>query len=160
PIEIDVLLARIRAVLRNRPPRSMAPEPQAAANSVGVPPSVRPTAPESTRPPAGYVGPGMTLDGRFRIESVIGSGGFGTVYRAHHLGLDTTVAVKVLHSHLAASPIVLRRFQLEGISACRVKHRNAVAILDAGTTADGLPYLVMEFLEGRSLLDEIREKHA
>jgi len=97
---------------------------------------------------------------RYQVLGVLGSGGFGAVYRARHLGLDREVAVKVMHGHLLANESAVRRFAQEGVSACRVKHPNAVAVLDAGSTAQGVPYLVMEFLEGHSLQEELAHEGA
>jgi len=129
PIDFDVLLARIRAQLRD----SLRPGSK--------PPSVAPAA--------------SALEAKYEMKDRIGTGGFGSVYRARHLALDTFVAVKVLHTHLLDSSAMRQRFTIEGISACRVKHPNAVSVLDAGTTAEGAPYLVMELLEGTTLQDEL-----
>jgi serine/threonine protein kinase len=68
-----------------------------------------------------------------------------------HVGPDRPVAVKVLGARLETTPEALARFQREGIAACRVRHPNAVAVLDYGVTAAGTAYLVMELLEGESL---------
>ncbi len=106
--------------------------------------------------PAGHVGVGDVLEGKYRLDILIGSGGFGSVYRAVHLGLRNTVAIKVMHPHLVQSPAMVRRFRIEGISSCRVKHPNAVSVLDTGSTNTGIPYLVMEYLEGRTLDAELR----
>ena len=132
PIDVDVLLARIRVHLRSA---STAP-------------------PERVRPAEGVV-----LERKYELEERIGVGGFGTVYRAKHLSLEKHVAVKILHEHLLESERAVSRFAREGVSACRVQHPNAVAVLDAGTTSEGLPYLVMELLEGHSLDDEL-DQHA
>jgi len=129
PIDIEILHARIRAQLRD----TLRAEPRS-----------------SQVPDAG-----AALDGKYEMLDQLGTGGFGTVYRARHRALDTMVAVKVLHSHLLASDAMRQRFAIEGISACRVRHPNAVAVLDAGTTDAGAPYLVMELLEGKSLQDEL-----
>ncbi len=137
PIDLDVLLARMRVHLR-RP--------------------ALPTVPEVM--PDAYVGPGAVLEGKYRLEAALGSGGFGTVYRAVHLALQKDVAIKILHAHLVESASALRRFQQEGISGCRVRHPNAVAMLDSGSTAAGVPFLVMELLEGPSLQLEIERRGA
>jgi PAS domain S-box-containing protein len=104
-----------------------------------------------------YVLPGTVLDQKYRIESKIGAGGFGTVYKATHLGLNRPVAVKIFRPLGGnATAAALARFRLEGISACMVTHPNAVAILDSGVSAGDIAYLVMELLEGRSLAAELR----
>lgn len=103
--------------------------------------------------------PGLVLDGKYRIEERIGSGGFGVVYRATHLGLERPVALKVFRPPGgASSEDALTRFQLEGISACRVNHPNAVTILDSAVSVQGIPYLVMELLDGPTLYFEIVRK--
>src|SRR5262249_55467100 len=103
--------------------------------------------------------PGAELGGgKYRLDESLGSGGFGTVYRAHHVALDKEVAIKVLHAHLVESELALKRFQQEGVSGCRVKHPNAVAILDSGSTTAGVPYLVMEMLEGPNLQQELEQR--
>jgi serine/threonine protein kinase len=95
---------------------------------------------------------------KYDIKEKLGTGGFGTVYRARHRALDTFVAIKVLHAHLLGSDTTRQRFTIEGISACRVRHANAVTVLDAGTTDQGAPYLVMELLEGKSLQQELADE--
>jgi serine/threonine protein kinase len=103
--------------------------------------------------------PGTVLDEKYRLENKIGAGGFGAVYRATHLGLNREVAVKVFRPLAAnATPEALARFQLEGISSCRINHPNAVAVLDSGITAGGIAYLVMELLKGQTLTAELRNK--
>ncbi|HRI49250.1 MAG TPA: response regulator [Pseudomonadota bacterium] len=103
--------------------------------------------------------PGLVLDGKYRIEERIGSGGFGVVYRATHLGLERPVALKVFRPPAGASSVdALTRFQLEGISACRVNHPNAVTVLDSAVSVQGIPYLVMELLDGPTLYFEIVRK--
>jgi len=137
PIDIDLLLARMRVHLRQ---------------------SVRPSA-RSSVPPR-EIGAGVVLDQKYRLTAVLGQGGFGTVYRALHVPLNKEVAVKVLHPDYLHSPEIVQRFKQEGVSACRVRHPNAVVVMDAGTTSSGVPYLVMELLEGSSLADELTEKGA
>jgi hypothetical protein len=100
--------------------------------------------------------PGTVLDGKYRVEEKIGSGGFGTVYRGEHMLLHHAVAIKVFRpviGHVALES--LDRFRLEGISACRIHHPNAVTVLDFDVSAGSLAYLVMELLQGNSLADEL-----
>ena len=95
------------------------------------------------------------LAGKYLLESMIGSGAFGSVFRARHLGLDHRVAVKVLRADAAGSAESMARFRREGVAACRVRHPNAVTVMDFGVTAGGAPFLVMELLDGGSLEAEI-----
>ncbi len=94
---------------------------------------------------------GRTLDGKYRIERRIGRGGSGTVYRARHLLIHRTVAVKVLSLELVADEDALARFRREAAMAGQLKHINIVSVTDFGITPDGVAYLVMDFIEGRSL---------
>jgi serine/threonine protein kinase/ligand-binding sensor domain-containing protein len=101
--------------------------------------------------------PGSVLDSKYRIGERIGSGGFATVFRGVQLSLDRAVAVKVFRPAQGNdSAMALERFQREGMTACRVNHPNAIQVFDAGLSSDGIPYIVMELLEGRSLSAEIR----
>jgi CheY-like chemotaxis protein len=103
--------------------------------------------------------PGSELDGKYRLERVIGSGGFGTVFRATQLSLDRPVAVKIFRA-LAGTvePGEIERFRREGMAACRVNHPNAVAIIDSGVSNGGIAYLVMELLDGWSFSAELAEE--
>jgi len=96
---------------------------------------------------------GQTLDGRYRIESVLGRGGMGVVYRATHVHLDTRVAVKVLHPELVSNQSAIERFRREARAAGRIQHPNAIQVTDFGVAAQGMVYLVMELVHGESLRD-------
>ncbi len=102
---------------------------------------------------------GTVLDGKYRLEEKIGEGGFGAVFRTLDLVNDRTVATKVFRPSAGNdSAAALERFRQEGTSASRVSHKNAVAVYDSGVTADGIAYLVMEYLAGVSLAKELEEK--
>jgi serine/threonine protein kinase len=94
---------------------------------------------------------GMVLDGQFKIESIIGGGAFGTVYKGTQVGLNRTVAIKVPTYEIAADPIMSKRFQREARSAARVHHPGVVAIHAVGEIDDGRPYLAMQYVEGQPL---------
>lgn len=96
---------------------------------------------------------GLTLDDKYRLDERLGEGGMGTVYRGTHLLIDRPVAVKVLNSRFVEDEAAQERFRREARAAGRLRHTNAVAVTDFGRTADGIFYIVMELLEGRSLRD-------
>ena len=101
--------------------------------------------------------PGHVLDDKYLIGVKIGSGGFGTVYRGEHILLHHPVAIKVFRPAVGREGVEsLERFRLEGISACRVNHPNAVSVLDFDVSSGSLAYLVMELLEGHSLSQELK----
>ncbi|MEW6735857.1 MAG: protein kinase [Acidobacteriota bacterium] len=103
--------------------------------------------------------PGTVLDGKYRIDDKIGAGGFGAVYRATHLAMKRPIAVKVFRPSPGNDSVEgLERFQQEAVSACRINHPNAVAVLDSGISPEGIAYLVMELLEGHPLTAELKEK--
>jgi serine/threonine protein kinase len=94
---------------------------------------------------------GLTIDGQFEIDGIIGGGAFGTVYRGRQSGLDRPVAIKVPTHEIAADPVMARRFAREARSAARIQHPGVVAIYAVGEIADGRPYLAMQFVEGEPL---------
>lgn len=96
------------------------------------------------------VGPGDRLGSKYRLEELLGSGGFGTVFRATHLDLDVDLAIKVLHPHAFADFKSRRRLKTEGRVLARLDHPNTVRVWDLVSSEDP-PYLVMDFLEGRPL---------
>ena len=99
---------------------------------------------------------GTTLDGKYRLESALGQGGMGTIYRATHLMLDKPVALKLIKSDLVTSPDVVRRFQREARAASNLNHPHIAAAYDLGQTQDGTLYIAMELVNGPSLKDVIR----
>ncbi len=94
---------------------------------------------------------GATIDNAFAVDSVIGGGAFGTVYKGRQLGLDRPVAIKVPTSAIASDPVMAKRFAREARSAARITHPGVVAIYAVGELADGRPYLAMQFVAGQSL---------
>ncbi len=102
---------------------------------------------------------GTMIDGRYRLDSMLGRGGMGLVYRATHVGLRRQVAVKILHPSLANASDVKSRFEREALAVGLIDHPNCVATYDVGRLPDGSLYLAMELLEGQSLAD-ILEKEA
>ena len=93
---------------------------------------------------------GSWVLGKWQLDGLLGVGGMGAVYAAHHRD-GRAVAIKVLHPHLCRSKAIKRRFLREGQVANRVGHPGAVAVLDEGETEGGDPFLVMERLEGHAL---------
>ncbi len=99
---------------------------------------------------------GKLVDGKFRIDELIGKGGMGAVYRAEHTRLGKQVAIKVLmHGHAGGSAAE-KRFLREARAAGSIGHPNIVEVFDLGKLDDGTPYLVMELLEGESLAERLR----
>jgi serine/threonine-protein kinase len=94
---------------------------------------------------------GRTLPGGYRVTHMVGVGGMGRVYCAEQVALGRTVAVKVVHPHLADDDIAAARFLNEARAASRLSHPNCVAIFDFGRTEEGQPYIVMEYVRGRDL---------
>ncbi len=92
--------------------------------------------------------------GPYEIKGVVGRGGMGVVLKAYEPSLERLVAIKVLAPHLADSPLARRRFAREGRAAAAVRHENVIAV-HAVHEADGLPYLVMEYVPGISLQERL-----
>ena len=91
----------------------------------------------------------------FEIRAVLGEGGMGTVYRADHPFSGRQVAIKVLRRSLIEDATLVARFMNEARAANAIRHPNIIDIIDVGTLPDGLPYLMMELLEGESLADRL-----
>src|SRR5438046_8283973 len=101
-----------------------------------------------------------TLAGKYRIEKLIKRGGMGAVYRGKHVLMEKTVAIKVLRPSLAVDDDVVARFSREAKAASRISHPHAVSVTDFGESENGIVFLVMEYLEGRTLKEIIRSEGA
>ncbi|MDY7230636.1 serine/threonine protein kinase [Hyalangium rubrum] len=99
---------------------------------------------------------GTVLDGRYKIESVLGQGGMGMVFRATQTSVQRPVAVKTLNPALAAAPTFFERFRREAEVASRLRHPNVITIYDFGRAQDNTCYYVMELLEGESLKEIVK----
>jgi len=108
-----------------------------------------------TRPPPDLSLVGQVLDGRYQIEALLGHGGMGAVYRASHVHLEQRVAIKVLRPHLAGDAVAARRLAREARGTYKLDTEHAVKVSDFGVTDSGLVYLVMEYLEGRTVHHEL-----
>jgi len=128
-------LLQVGAVLLSVARRSMTAPPGMAAS-------------EDEEPP---LAPGTVVAERYRIQELVGRGGMGAVYRAEHLTLGNTVAVKVLRGSHGAHPDIVRRFQREAVAASQIRHPGIVEVTDFGRTPDGRFYLAMEFVDGETL---------
>lgn len=104
------------------------------------------------------VQPGAVLSDRFAIESVIGSGGICTVYKGKHLTIGRPVAVKMLHQRPLTTDMEVKRFLQEARAASAISHANVVTIFDFGLTPEGQPYMVMDYIDGVSLEQLIKEQ--
>ncbi|GEM_PF-5817886 len=103
------------------------------------------------RPKPKPLAAGEIVDGRYRIASLLGEGGMGTVYRARNLETQAEVALKTMHPRLAHKTGARARFEREADAIERLDHENFVKILGHGETEAHTPYLAMEFLHGQSL---------
>lgn len=98
---------------------------------------------------------GTCLADRYQIISVIGSGGTGVVYKGHHLKMDRSMAIKMMHSHMVARPDALKRFYEEAKTIAQLKHHNIITLFDFGIGPNNQPFLVMDYIEGPSLKKQI-----
>lgn len=131
PLDFAVTLARVAAQLRGRPRQELGSSDRLL--------------------------PGAVIESKYRIESLIGRGNFGAVYRATHLKLKRQVAVKILRTSVGTDRISFARFEQEGVSLSRLDHPNAVSVLDFSSDENGVVFLVMELLEGHTLDEELRQ---
>ncbi len=113
---------------------------------------------EAQVPPIDPMDPmvGTILGDRYRIASRIGEGGMGMVYLGEHILMKKQVAIKLLHEDLGLVDDAVKRFEREAQSASRLNHPGIVGVTDFGRAQNGLLFLVMEYVAGRSLAEVIR----
>ncbi len=111
---------------------------------------------DDSQPEATDLWLGRVLSERYRLSSLLGEGAMGRVYDAEHVMMRKRVAVKILHAELTRVPEVVSRFEREAMAAANIDHANVAAATDFGKVEDGSIYLVLEFVEGRSLRQELQ----
>ena len=99
---------------------------------------------------------GDVVADKYRIDAQLGEGGMAVVFGAHHMLLDKPIAVKILSPELPALPQVIERFLTEARAAARVDSPNVARVMDVGVLVNGLPYMVMERLDGCDLEELLR----
>jgi len=100
---------------------------------------------------------GTTIAGRYKVEELLGVGGMGAVYRARHQFIGRDVALKFLDPTLTQNERLRKRFLGEARAANQINHEHIIDITDFGETEEGLVYMVMEYLEGHALSDEVEK---
>ncbi|MBI2809802.1 MAG: serine/threonine protein kinase [Candidatus Melainabacteria bacterium] len=103
---------------------------------------------------------GRTISDRFLVESVIGEGGMGVVYKAWEDKTKQGVAIKILRQQFINDELAVKRFKHEAIAASRLSHPHIVALHDYGSTVDGYLFMVMEIIDGKSLAQVVRDKRS
>lgn len=102
--------------------------------------------------------PGEILAGKYRVERVLGAGGIGVVVAATHLQLDRQVALKFLLPEIASNREIVARFSREARAAAKLRSEHVTQVLDVGELRPGVPYMVMEYLEGCDLARLLRAR--
>jgi serine/threonine-protein kinase len=95
--------------------------------------------------------PGSVIRGKYRIIGKVGQGGFGAVYKALHVNFDELRAIKVINKEYLSDQLFVKRFKHEAVITRKLQHPNAVRVDDIDESEDGVPFIVMEFIEGQSL---------
>lgn len=129
------------------PPRGAAAHTDPAA--AGVPSAQALSSPEHVVPRG--LSPGDVLDDRYVLRERIGAGGMGSVFVADQPSLGRSVAIKLLHPNFLGTPQLVHNLQREAALACRIRDPHCVAVFDCGALQDGTPYIVMEYIAGRTL---------
>ncbi len=105
-----------------------------------------------------YLAPGSRFSEYYEIVSPLGSGGLSNVFLAKHISSGRKVAIKLLHTHLASDNNSVQRFQREANTLSKLSHENLVAVEDFMVSTDGVPFIVMAYLEGESLAAKLRRE--
>jgi serine/threonine protein kinase len=103
---------------------------------------------------------GRVIGGKYSVEAILGRGGMGIVLKARHLRLDEPVAIKVMHASLASDTVMATRMLREARAVLRLHSDHIVRVMDVDTLEDGVPYLVLEYLEGIDLASLVRRRGA
>lgn len=127
------------------------------AASLSGPQDFTPTVVVGSSAPAA-IGVGALVDGKYRVDAVIGQGGMGAVFRAWDVRLERAVAIKVVRGELISDPDSRARFRRESQIVARLQHPSIVTIYDYGTLTDGAAYLVMEYVPGEDLRQLLRRE--
>src|SRR5688572_19240317 len=98
---------------------------------------------------------GDVIAAKYAIVRVLGEGGMGIVYEASHVRLRQRVAIKMLLPAMLEHGILVERFEREARAAAQLRNRHVARVTDVDATAEGMPYMVMEFLEGHDLQCDI-----
>ncbi|MDB5212134.1 MAG: Serine/threonine-protein kinase pkn3, partial [Myxococcaceae bacterium] len=106
------------------------------------------------------LGEGSELAKKYRVGKLLGEGGMATVFEGEHMRLGQKVAIKVLHEELRDNAELIARFEREGRALSKLKSQHVVRVFDVDETPNGVPFLVMERLEGSDLDQEIAARGA
>lgn len=136
-------------------PKLVVPRPPQASEPTFVGTTRRGPTPKAARAAGRRELLGTVIDGKYRINSVLGEGGMGAVFEAEHVAIGRSVAVKVLHPAQASKKVAVKRFHQEARAAGGIGHPNICEVYDMGTLPDASPYLVMERLTGETLASRI-----
>ncbi len=101
---------------------------------------------------------GTKLQDRYVLQSILGRGGMGVVYKAKHEQMDRLVAIKMLHSHMVSDADAMKRFHREAKAVSRVRHPHSIMLFDFGVSSSGQPFIVMDYVEGTNLKRVIKQE--
>jgi serine/threonine protein kinase len=102
---------------------------------------------------------GQVIDGKYRVERLVGQGGMGSVYAGTHVHIGRRVALKVLHLSAGPELEVVKRFEREAQAAARIGNDHILDVIDFGSLPDGSRYIVCEFLDGETLATRMEREH-